>query len=43
MTEEILEKIGNDVNIISEAKKEKLENPINMNELSDCLRGTITN
>ena len=36
--EEILERIQNDIKKIFEAEKDALENPIKMNELSDCLR-----
>ena len=41
--EEILDKIGHGMKIISQAEKEALENPINMNELSECLGRTRNN
>ena len=41
--EDILKRIGNDVKVISEAEKEKLENPINMSNLSECLRKNRNN
>ena len=41
--EEILNKFDYDVKTIPVAEKEALENPINMNELNDCLRGGTRN